>query len=190
MLDRRVEVEAQRGDGSRFPVELTITRIEVPGEPVSPAICATSPSAAGRARAARLARAHRGGRLRRAPAHRARPPRRRAAAAGERRDEPAAGADQVERGPGAAAASCSTRRSRSSGGDRRAARARPRHPPRGAHRGWPRAGAARPRRGAAPRRRGSSRCRPSRCPAPVEAAAYFVVAEAMTNVARHAPARR
>jgi PAS domain S-box-containing protein len=34
LLDRRVEVEAQRGDGTRFPVELTITRIEVPGEPV------------------------------------------------------------------------------------------------------------------------------------------------------------
>jgi PAS domain S-box-containing protein len=34
LLDRRVEVEAQRGDGARFPAELTITRIEVPGEPV------------------------------------------------------------------------------------------------------------------------------------------------------------
>ena len=34
LLDQRVEVEAQRGDGARFPAELTITRIEVPGEPV------------------------------------------------------------------------------------------------------------------------------------------------------------
>jgi PAS domain S-box-containing protein len=34
LLDRRVEVEAQRADGARFPAELTITRIEVPGEPV------------------------------------------------------------------------------------------------------------------------------------------------------------
>jgi PAS domain S-box-containing protein len=34
LLDRRVEVEAQRADGTRFPAELTITRIEVPGEPV------------------------------------------------------------------------------------------------------------------------------------------------------------
>jgi PAS domain S-box-containing protein len=34
LLDRRVEVEAQRGDGARFPAELTITRIDVPGEPV------------------------------------------------------------------------------------------------------------------------------------------------------------
>jgi PAS domain S-box-containing protein len=34
LLDRRVEIEAVRRDGSRFPVELTITRIEIPGEPV------------------------------------------------------------------------------------------------------------------------------------------------------------
>jgi PAS domain S-box-containing protein len=34
LLDRRIEIEAVRRDGSRFPVELTITRIDVPGEPV------------------------------------------------------------------------------------------------------------------------------------------------------------
>jgi PAS domain S-box-containing protein len=34
LLDRRVEIEAVDRDGSRFPVELTITRIDVPGEPV------------------------------------------------------------------------------------------------------------------------------------------------------------
>jgi PAS domain S-box-containing protein len=34
LLDRRIEIEAMRRDGSRFPVELTITRIDVPGEPV------------------------------------------------------------------------------------------------------------------------------------------------------------
>jgi PAS domain S-box-containing protein len=34
LLDRRIEIEALRRDGSRFPVELTITRIDVPGEPV------------------------------------------------------------------------------------------------------------------------------------------------------------
>ena len=34
LLDRRIEIEAMRSDGSRFPVELTITRIDVPGEPV------------------------------------------------------------------------------------------------------------------------------------------------------------
>jgi PAS domain S-box-containing protein len=34
LLDRRIEIEAVRRDGSRFPVELTITRIDVPGDPV------------------------------------------------------------------------------------------------------------------------------------------------------------
>jgi PAS domain S-box-containing protein len=33
VLDRRIEIEAMRADGSRFPVELTITRIDVPGPP-------------------------------------------------------------------------------------------------------------------------------------------------------------
>jgi PAS domain S-box-containing protein len=34
VLDRRIEIEALRSDGSRFPVELTITRIDVPGPPI------------------------------------------------------------------------------------------------------------------------------------------------------------
>ncbi|HEY7255157.1 MAG TPA: PAS domain S-box protein [Solirubrobacterales bacterium] len=34
LLDRRIEIEAVRRDGSRFPVELTITRIDVPGAAV------------------------------------------------------------------------------------------------------------------------------------------------------------
>ena len=71
----------------------------------------------------------------------------------------------------------------------RAARAGPRHPPRDPHR--PRAGAGDPVAGG-PRRR----CRSTievdvpqeRLPAPVEAAAYFLVAEALTNVARYAEA--
>src|SRR5207248_1562358 len=33
VLDRRVEIVGMRGDGSEFPVELTITRIDVPGKP-------------------------------------------------------------------------------------------------------------------------------------------------------------
>jgi PAS domain S-box-containing protein len=33
VLDRRIEIEAIRADGARFPVELAITRIEVPGPP-------------------------------------------------------------------------------------------------------------------------------------------------------------
>jgi PAS domain S-box-containing protein len=32
LLDRRIEIEAQRADGARFPVELTITRIDVGGD--------------------------------------------------------------------------------------------------------------------------------------------------------------
>ena len=34
ILDRRIEIEAQRADGQRFPVELTITRIDVGGTPL------------------------------------------------------------------------------------------------------------------------------------------------------------
>ena len=33
MLDRRIEITGMRSDGTRFPVELTITRIDVPGPP-------------------------------------------------------------------------------------------------------------------------------------------------------------
>ena len=33
LLDRRVEITGLRGDGTTFPVELTITRIDVPGPP-------------------------------------------------------------------------------------------------------------------------------------------------------------
>ena len=33
LLDRRIEITGMRADGSEFPVELTITRIEVPGAP-------------------------------------------------------------------------------------------------------------------------------------------------------------
>ena len=78
-------------------------------------------------------------------------------------------------------------------GPRRAARADPRRPPAGAHRPRParrRRGPGRPRAGAGRRRH--ARC-PAGCPRPVELAAYFVVAEALTNVARHSgatPGRR
>ena len=34
LLDRRIEIEAVRRDGTQFPVELTITRIDVPGDAV------------------------------------------------------------------------------------------------------------------------------------------------------------
>src|SRR3712207_5662792 len=34
VLDRRIETTAMRADGERFPVELAITRIPLPGDPV------------------------------------------------------------------------------------------------------------------------------------------------------------
>ena len=73
-------------------------------------------------------------------------------------------------------------------GARGAARARPRHPPGRAQRPRPRAGDRDARR---PHRR--CRCTytielDERLPEPVEAAAYYVVAEALTNAAKHANA--
>ena len=73
-------------------------------------------------------------------------------------------------------------------GARRAARARARHPSRGPDRSRPR---ARARRDSPRARRCLSRspsCRRSGSPGPVEAAAYYVVAEAITNVAKYANA--
>ena len=71
--------------------------------------------------------------------------------------------------------------------DRRAARARPRHPPGGAHRPRPRARDPR----ASPRAR-RCRSRSSSCRRPprrtVEATAYYVFAEAVTNAQQHAGA--
>ena len=71
----------------------------------------------------------------------------------------------------------------------RAARARARHPSRDPHRPRARPGDQLARR-ARRRCRSTSRssCRSERLPAPVEAAAYFLVAEALTNVARYAEA--
>ena len=68
-----------------------------------------------------------------------------------------------------------------------AARARPRHPPRRAHRTRPRARGARgggPRAGAGRALVGFE----GRLPGAVEAAAYYVVSEALTNVAKYAAA--
>ena len=75
---------------------------------------------------------------------------------------------------------------RGQGGARRAAQPRPRHPPRGADR--PRPGRRRLRAGRALPGAGRGRRRPAapRRRRHVEAIAYFVVAEALTNVAKHA----
>ena len=85
------------------------------------------------------------------------------------------------------------RRRGARGGARGAARAGPRHPPGGADR--PRPG-HRARDAGAPRRRCRSSCAScprERLPEPIELAAYFVVSEALTNVAKYAqrqPRRR
>ena len=72
-------------------------------------------------------------------------------------------------------------------GDRRAARPRARHPSGCAHRSRPRPRAARPRlRCLVPVELGE--LPEERLPGPVEAAAYFTVSEALTNVAKYAQA--
>ena len=77
---------------------------------------------------------------------------------------------------------------RAQAGPRRAARAGPRHPPRGADRARPGGGARRPRRPRA--RAGDGHCRARRrgCRPRYESAAYFLVCEALTNVAKYADA--
>ena len=45
VLGRRLEITGMRADGSEFPVELAITRINLPGPPGSRATCATSATA-------------------------------------------------------------------------------------------------------------------------------------------------
>ena len=95
-------------------------------------------------------------------------------------------AGQNEREDAAAAPGRGARPRRA--GDGRAARARPRHPPNGSHEGGLRAGVdALASRMPVPVETGVS---VGRLPAAVEATAYFVVAEALTNVAKHARAER
>ncbi len=131
----------------------------------------------------RLARPYRRGRGRGAPEARAEPARRRAAAAGRAVSVAAPGAVEARiRSGGRVGAPDGGRRGARSGA-RGAARARPRDPPGGADR--PRA-----RRGA--RGAGGAGAGPveldrvgRRLPAPIEAAAYYVVSEAVTNVVKH-----
>ena len=75
-------------------------------------------------------------------------------------------------------------------GDRRAARARARHPPGGAHEGGLEAALVGARRARAPCRSTSSRARERLPSRRSRSTAYFVVAEALTNVARYAEASR
>ena len=124
----------------------------------------------------------------RAPADRARPPRRRAAAAGGADHDARQRRARGRRGPRARPGPCGAPAGR--GGARRAAR----RPSAASTRGCSPTTGWRPRSTrsptAPPSRSRSTSAWPSGCPAPVEAAAYFVVSEALTNVARHAGARR
>ena len=89
-----------RADGATFPVELTITRIELPGPPRFAGYVRDITERRQRGGgAASIARAHRRGGRRGAAAARARPPRRRAAAAREPRPGPAHGPRQMDADP-------------------------------------------------------------------------------------------
>ena len=128
-------------------------------------------------------------RRRRAAPRRPRPPRRRAAAPRPYRGhDHDGGARRARQRTGARAGwwrGIGTRAAR----DSRAARARARHPPLGADARPASVRASTRSRRACP----SPPCttsRPTVFPAAVEATAYFVVAEALTNVARHANASR
>ena len=181
-----------RADGSEFPVELTITRIDVPGPPMFTGyVRDITDRMRARGGAARLARADRRGGRRGAPPARARPPRRRPAAARRARPSTCAWpAAQLDARPAAArrAARRGDREELAGATDELRELARGIHPAVLTERGLG-AGAAR-RSPAARRSRSSCRTTPDeRLPPPVEAAAYFVVAEALTNVARYADAR-
>ena len=189
VLDRRFEIEAMRADGTRFPVELAITRIDVPGDARVHRLPARHHRAPlGRGRAARVARADRRGGRRGAAADRARSPRRRAAAAGERRDQPARRARPASTSDPAAARELldeAHRRTSPQGLAELRELARGIHPAVLIEGGLDPALRGLVRRSAVPARLVA--VPPERLPAAVEAAAYFVVAEALTNVARHAP---
>ena len=174
-------------DGTEFPVELTITRIALPGAADVHRLPARHHRPqAGRGGAARLARAARRGRRRGAAADPAQPPRRRAAAAHRGAAHPRPARASRRR----SATRCSSSRSTSSPpGCRRSASSR--------------AGCTRrcsPSAGSSPALEALALRAPvpvelaavpdRRLPEPVEAAAYYVVAEALANVHKHAGARR
>ena len=192
VLDRRLEITGMRADGTTFPVELTITRIDVPGPPmftgylrdITDRHAAEAELSASRARIVEAADDG-------APPARARPPRRRPAAARRAGARPADGARAARRRTRQQAASSSTPRSTSSTrrstscASSRAASTRRSSPRAGCGRRCEALAAPRARAG-----RGSSRVPDARFAAAVEAAAYFVVAEALTNVATLRAARR
>ena len=146
-------------------------------------------AARARRRPARVARPHRRGRRLRAAAAGAQPPRRRAAAA---RGDVAAPASRWSRSfasdPEGAALLVAQVREELARGARGAARARARDPSGDPERPRARARRCEARRRPQRRARCSCRRRPSGCRRPVEAAIYYVVSEALANVAKYAQA--
>ena len=134
----------------------------------------------------------RGHRCRAAPA-RARPPRRRPAAAGlavARAPAPAVAARRPGRPERRGDRRGRRGGRRAQGRDQGAARARPRHPPGDPDRGRPRRRRSRRWPTARPVPTVVSSLPDRRLPAAVEATAYFVVSEALANVAKYASATR
>ena len=138
--------------------------------------------------AGRLACTHRGRRRRRAPPPRAQPARRRAAAPRLARAPAAADPERARAASRRRARTARRGAGRALARARRAARAGARHPPRDPHRPRPRPGARGDHRARARCRSSSPSCPTTRLPEPVEAAVYYVVAETITNMAKHAQA--
>ena len=189
VLDHRLEITGMRADGTTFPVELTITRIDVPGPPTFTGYLRdiTDRKAAEaelRASRARIVEA--------ADDARRRLERDLHDGAQQRLVELALdlrmARARLDDEPARAQRAARRRARRPGGGDQGAARAGARDPPGRSHRGRAAAGAggargpldaSRPRLVAVP---------DARFAAPVEATAYFTVAEGLTNAARYAAA--
>ena len=188
VLDQRLELTGMRADGSTFPVELTITRIDLPDQggfagyvrDITERKQAEAEMRASRARiveAADEARRklehdlHDGAQQRLV----------------ELGLELRMARARIDGNPTEAAEFLDGAVDAPDGGHGRAARAGARHPPGGAHGGRAPAGA--PGAGRAQQHPGQAHGRAGRrFPAGVEAAVYFVVAEALTNAARYSDA--
>ena len=186
ILDRRLELTGMRRDGTEFPVELTITRIALPGQPMFTGYLRDITE---RVRAEKALRESRARLLEVADEERKRIQRNLHDGAQQRitavllnlgrlREKPEERQELLERGDRGA-------RQRA-GGDQGAGE---RAAPGSAGRARARPGTARTR-SAAPIEVELATLPDERLPEPVEAAAYYVVAEALANVQKHAGATR
>ena len=188
LLGKRVEITALHADGREFPVELTITRIDVPGPPMYTGYVRDITDRVERERELQgLARPDRRRRRRGPPPARARPPRRRA-------EPPARGRAGAQGAPDRARADAAEQLARVReelrlATDELRELARGIHPAVLTELGLIPALRTLVRR--APLPVGARlRHRARAAPPPVEAAAYFLAAEALTNVVRYANATR